>query len=733
MPARTLPVSKFSIWFLLLALVGFTALARPAAAQGTTGTVAGVVRNPAGALVAGATVLTASDPSRGRSVVTGADGAYSLPNLAAGAYRLVASATGFADVLGSATVAAGGTATVDFQLRALDPARGTLRGLVFRASTRQPVPGAEVTVTTAGNTFTQITREDGTYRLASLPTGTYGIRVARSGFLTATASGVSVRDGQESRRDVSLKPRRASLVELRGKVRGANGKAVARARVSLVRGVSRGFSAITKRDGRYRITGVVPDSYDVSVTAATYQTRTLTNVQIGPRKRTTLNVALSRVGPSTARLEGKVLRPDETPIVGARIEITAGAGLGQFTVTNSEGVYRLLGLPAGQATVTASATGFTTLAKPATLTSGAVTTLDFPLTPGTPVGGGALNGLVFRSDTGLRVPAVVVTITNGEAAGQAVATTERGEYLLEGLEEGQYDLTLIAPGFRPTTVSDITVTEDETTTLDLQIEPEPPATLSGEVRDSAGATLANVAVFASREDGRGTSTTTDAEGNYDFTTLPAGLYVVRFVRAGFTPTVTRDVLLVSNETTPLNATLQEGTAGVGSVDGLAQDLVGRPVEDARIELSGPSGTLVTRTDASGRFHFLGLPEGGGYSAQITGTNLVMQLRPGIVIRAEAPTPLSFRVRFEIGTATFSGAIRASGTVALPGATLTVLRGPTVGLVRHAGEDGRYALLGLPPGTYVLEVRAPGYITQVVTVNLRAGNIITQNFAMQPEE
>src|SRR5215212_9731948 len=68
------------------------------------------------------------------------------------------------------------------------------------------VPGATVTATNVatGAVRNATTNEEGLYRIAGLPVGTYSVRIEKSGFSTATTNlGVSV--GQDSKADAQLK------------------------------------------------------------------------------------------------------------------------------------------------------------------------------------------------------------------------------------------------------------------------------------------------------------------------------------------------------------------------------------------------------------------------------------------------------------------------------------------------------------------------------------------------
>lgn len=87
-------------------------------AQAPTGTVAGVVTDETGGAVIDAVVtITNTDTGTARSKVTGADGSFSAPALAAGTYEVKVAMPGFTTVMRHATVETGATTTVDVRLQ----------------------------------------------------------------------------------------------------------------------------------------------------------------------------------------------------------------------------------------------------------------------------------------------------------------------------------------------------------------------------------------------------------------------------------------------------------------------------------------------------------------------------------------------------------------------------------------------------------------------------------------
>src|SRR5437867_9952268 len=87
-------------------------------AQAPTGTIAGVVTDQSGGVIANAAVtIVNKETGAGRSVISAADGSFSAPALPAGTYQLKIAITGFSTLTREAIVETGGTTTVDLKLQ----------------------------------------------------------------------------------------------------------------------------------------------------------------------------------------------------------------------------------------------------------------------------------------------------------------------------------------------------------------------------------------------------------------------------------------------------------------------------------------------------------------------------------------------------------------------------------------------------------------------------------------
>ena len=91
----------------------------PAYCQNASGRIEGVVTDPGGAVVAGASVTVTNTATGVRSqAMTGADGAYQVPNLPIGSYTVMVEKEGFSRIVTSSNdLTINQTMRVDVQMR----------------------------------------------------------------------------------------------------------------------------------------------------------------------------------------------------------------------------------------------------------------------------------------------------------------------------------------------------------------------------------------------------------------------------------------------------------------------------------------------------------------------------------------------------------------------------------------------------------------------------------------
>ncbi len=168
---------------------------------------------------------------------------------------------------------------------------------------------------------------------------------------------------------------------------------------------------------------------------------------------------------------------------------------------------------------------------------------------------GALRGQV-RQGAGGPPAGTVVLIPGGP---WLTTTAVDGRFDLPDVPAGQWTVAAVAPGGSALVQREVSVAEEETTTVDLALTSPPVAgAVSGRVTlaDSVDATGVDVRIL-----GTPLATTADAFGHYRFADVPAGAYTVIASHDGYRDAALPDVLVSSPEEVLPDLLLHRAAAG----------------------------------------------------------------------------------------------------------------------------------------------------------------------------
>jgi len=493
-------------------------------------------------------------------------------------------------------------------------------------------------------------------------------------------------------------------------------------------------------------------------------------------------------------IAGKVTAEDGQAIAGAvimaqRIVFRPGifAGFSKSVRTDSLGNYLMGGLLPGQYILRAEARGFVgefyrdaaTIqeATPVPVHAGETTSgIDFALTPG-----GAISGTVTAETTALPLEGAHVVAMLAAGPGRSFTihtlTDSNGFYRIEGLVSGNYFVLASKEGYVPEFYNDARRFEDatavgvtapdETPNIDFSLATGS-AILGKVVNGITGLPIARARVVAMALDPtvtpREEERFTDANGEYAMNLRP-GRYLVRADAPGYVPEFYDDAP-TRDQATPVEVREGEHTTGIdfdllplGAISGTVVEQsilpVVIPIPGAIVEAFPKDHPFAepyhARTDQNGRYVLLNLLPGRyivraqamGYLPEYY-DNVSNPIEATPVTVAAGDTTENINFALQRGGA-ISGLVvsDAEGHPPIAGAVVQVeLVGGGLAVATFTGRDGRYKIVGLPTGDYIVFASARGFIPeffdntrdrhQATRVHVEAPNETTDiNFSLTP--
>ena len=399
--------------------------------------------------------------------------------------------------------------------------------------------------------------------------------------------------------------------------------------------------------------------------------------------------------PSVARIIQIIQGGGNTGNLSGTITNTSGAPLFHVSVTSgsisarseSDGTYALLDVPVGSATVTASLSGYNSASKQITVVAGSNNVPALQLAPINP---GAITGSVADSEDN----AISGASVGGD--GLTVTTNSTGNYTLNNVPAGSVTLTASAAGFQQASET-VNVTAGSTTTAPTMTLSFNLGNVTGEVTDTSDNAISGGTVSFG-----GGITTTDANGIYNFTNLPAGTIQLVASAQGF-QSVTQNVTVTGGSTTTANFSLPASKPGTvtGTVTNIS---TGETLSNTTVTWNGTSVT----TDAKGVYT---LNNVSGGTQTLTAVNTGYLQRSGTVTVNGGTSTLNF----QLSTAgILSVQVVTAGGTPVTGAPVT-LAGGVITTTQSGNTDptGTYSSGWIAIGNYNI---ASGTASTTATVN-----------------
>lgn len=556
------------------------------------------------------------------------------------------------------------------------------------------------------------TDDDGRFRIASLPAGTYEIRLTEAGqqsWGSEPVATITLEEG-EVLEDVDLTLESVGQGTIFGRVTDQDGEPIPDTWLNAYSAGREGsFSVRTDEDGNFELQGLADDGkYSVNAHHNDYSTYQEAEVAVG----TELQIELQLRG----RIEGFVVRADNgEPVVDFEVGVQLGThnqirGWMRHSFRkfhDEEGRFTLSGVDLGTNTVFAKADGFATLMHPVSEVRSGEThgPITLRLDPGL-----TLEGVVLDPQ---RRPVSGAKIYEGEAPAfdrseEVPRSDDSGRFVLRDVGSKTTKITATHAQFASASVRFDRANGTEFVELVLRegASIEGIVTLAGRPVPSA-----SVSIFGSRASGR-QSAMTDEAGRFELTGITPGSVAMH---VSFTDQATGQgrqrnstTVAPAGQATVVNFDFAVST---GSLEGR---VLGADGSERRLLVVVTVGdeSFHAQAESDGSFRFAGLPAGEG-SLRVSGSGAQgwTNRSTAITISGTGPTHKDIELHsngmifgtieglFDEGS---SSVLALRGEIEIPQLDMEVFVTVTSKVASQAQvEDGRYELKSMDAGTYTI--------------------------------
>ena len=666
--------------------------------------------------ISGASIAISQNNILVTSALTDSNGFYSMTGLAPGAYSVTFHATNYQNSVQGAVIISNSNSTLNV---ALQSSPGTITGQILDTGSN-PLNSSFISLF-AGNVLlsTQVSDAQGDFTFNNLAPGTYSV-VAQLANYQTLAQAVIVAANAITTVSLTLQADPGSCTCTI--VDASTSLPISGVNVALLQGGFIVATAATDSTGTVNFVGLAPGSYQITATAANYQSLAQ-GVIIQSNQTTSVSLSLQ---PDPGTLSGKITDAvTGNPISGATINLIIGGAPIATATTDNNGAYLVNSLAPGQYSVRVSATNYQAALQVASILPNTTTTLNGALqqSPG--------NIAIALTDSITTNPIMGATVTIYNPLSNVSLATGitdgTGNCLVSGLAPGTYNMVVTGSNYQSLSLS-VVISANATTTLNLSLASDP-GSISCVITDSASSLpLSGCFIEALTGSTVITSGLTDASGTCQLSNLAPGSYLVRASLVNY-QTATQTAIVTANNQTLLQISL---VSQPGSLTGTITDaLTLATLSQVQLSLfSGQTLVATTFSDTSGNYLFTGLAP-GSYTLS-AGLLNYQTLTGAVTIIANQTTSNNCALQSQPGS--LSGTVLDSTTTQpISGAEIVVFNGSTVVADILTDSSGNYSATGLSPNvSYTVRVSATNYQTAIQGVTVQSNQTKTVNFALNAQ-
>ncbi len=216
---------------------------------------------------------------------TGADGNYTIKDVPAGIYNVTAEKSGYySDYVPNVMVVRGETTSnINFTL---EGKLSSLGGVVSNGT--YPIVGVNIEILELK--YSAYTDPYGTYKIENIPPGTYTVIATKQGYRANATYGVVISMGETLELNFTLEEIPGIVW---GYVKDTTGEAIVQATVEIS---GESYSTTTDINGYYKLAGVAPGVYVLTVYRSGYETSVISGVNITTEYENHVDVTLNPTG-----------------------------------------------------------------------------------------------------------------------------------------------------------------------------------------------------------------------------------------------------------------------------------------------------------------------------------------------------------------------------------------------------------------------------------------------------
>lgn len=680
------------------------------------GSISGIITADTGEPISNAAVLIfdQTETLRGNGQ-TSQWGSYFIGTLPSGLLSIIISAAGFADQSGAVRLSPGEQQTgINYSLLSL---AGGISGQISDADTGELLISASIEIRSADASGIIIaiatTSQFGNFIVDDLRPSSYTVIVSADGYATNSV-GAIVQNNMITGASLQLTRLKGSI---EGRIRSSNNIPLINNGTSIKLFTANGTLVNTlfaNNDGLFFIEGILPDTYQLSVTSPGFTTNSQT-INVIANMSNLITITLS---PEVVALSGTVHNAvTKEPLEGVLIGINGRTAIPIETVyTDRSGGFIINFLPLGRFTIFASLIGFSTNAVAINAISTVTQNIPIELSPNP----GTVVGFVTNLQDGSLIAGAEIKLFNRSQLQLATILTDNtGSYEYNQLFFGNYFLFASANGFA-TSQSGFQIEPGTTSKLSFALQPLP-GTVTGTIKHAlTGDPIVNVIIVLRPFNNFAAPlalTATDSSGHYLIQDLPEGNYTMNVTLFGFQ--------------------LEQSSFFVGKGGVIRVDFVLRPsgagvigkVTDTNTGAGVPE-SLVVGIDDNGVIIGQGVTDQEGFYALGTGTEgpitvvaILGFYEYGLVRTILSPgKQTSVNLQLKPGAAQLRGiTFNADSGAPISGVVITVLTEQLIAIESiSSDEEGNFIFLTLSPGSYVVTATSPIYASQAQRVTV-SGN------------